>query len=291
MNSSKLTRNLAAAVAAATLVAAIAVASIVTAVPAAAQNPLPTGMASATTPAPSVSASPTAAVTSTVTPACNGTLINGFLIIANNGTPNTACPAQREMTAPGPYTIYGLNLPADQYRLVSAGNPAHLPDVTTITYAPISGVEKGEGYISVNVSKVYQEPTILTTPPGSSPNTYVAATYLPQPGVGTDTGVTTAAQWIGPGGLYTLSIDSAHSSLTLKQAAALLIPVDLSELQASLTPTPVAQDSATPQPPPTGSGTTSIAAAETPTVLEASGLLLLSATLGVLTFVILRRHA
>ena len=69
-------------------------------------------------------------------------------------------------------------------------------------------------------------------------------------GVANATSGQRSAQWIGPGGLYTLSIDSAHSLLTLEQAAALLVPVDLAQLQASLIPTATV----TPQPPATGTG-------------------------------------
>jgi hypothetical protein len=204
----------------------------------------------------------------------------------NNENPNAFCPDFAPVTAAGPYTVYGLGLPTDRYRLVSGGHPAHLPDTTSVTYAPVSGVAPGQGYVTITVSRTYRQPTVLTTPPGAAVNTYVAATYLPKPGIAVANSATSAALWIGPGGLYTLSIDSAHSSLTLQQAAALLVPVDLSQLQASLTPTATV----TPQPPATGNGTTRRSGDLAEIVLFASGLLLLSLSAGIGRAVLGRRR-
>ena len=167
----------------------------------------------------------------------------------DNELPNAACD-QHVVTAAGPYTVYGLELPAGQYRLVAAGHPAHLPDTTTITYLPTSGAAEGEGPVTVGVTRSYRKPSYVNVPPGSPSDSWVAASYLPRPGIANVTPGHSNAQWIGPGGLYTIDIDSAHSSLTLEQAAALLVPVDLDELQASLTPTATV----TPQPPATGNG-------------------------------------
>lgn len=226
---------------------------------------------------------PAPRLSATATPACNGTVINGFLVITNNGTPNATCPPPHDTTAPGPDTVYGLNLPASEYRLMAAGHPAHLPQTTTLTYAPVGGAAQGEGYVTVSVATDYRSPVLLNIPPGSASDTWVAAAYLPQAGVTSVSAVSRTAEWIGPGGLYTLSIDSAHSSLTLEQAAALLVPVSLSELQAQLSPT------STPQAPATGTGSANGPGGEEEVLLLGGGLMLLLVSLGLVRMALHRR--
>ncbi|MBN9492261.1 hypothetical protein J0H33_02790 [bacterium] len=272
-----------AAAAAATLSALVATVVAVTA--AAAQTASPSDTPS-TTPATSPTSTATASATATREPACNGTLLNGFLIMHNNENPNAFCPDFAPVTAAGPYTVYGLGLPTDQYRLVSASHPAHLPHTTTITYVPLSGVAEGEGYVTVSVTTTFKQPSVVNIPPGGNANSWAEARYLPEPGVANTSAGHSTAEWIGPGGLYTLSIDSAHSSLTLQQAAALLVPVDLSQLQASLTPTATV----TPQPPATGNGTTRRSGDLAEIVLFAAGLLLLSLSAGIGRAVLGRRR-
>lgn len=271
MQTSRLFRARAATAVAAAFAALVAI--LVAVAPAAAQNASPSATPS-TVPASSPASTATPSPTATPEPACNGTLLNGFLIIPNNESPNAFCPDFAPVTAAGPYTVYGLNLSTHEYRLVSAGHPAHLPDVTSITYAPVSGVAEGEGYITVTVATTFKQPSVVNIPPGGDANSWAEARYLPEPGVATTSAGHSTGEWIGPGGLYTLSIDSAHSSLTLEQAASLLVPVEPSQLQAQLNPT------STPQAPATGTGPATGSDGGYEALFLGGGLMLLLVSLG-----------
>ncbi len=254
---------------------------VVAVVPAAAQTTSPTATSSvATSPTDAATQSPT----SSPEPTCNGTPLNGFLIMYNNELPNAFCPDFGPVMAAGPYNVYGLDLPKGDYRLVSAGHPVHSPDVTTVTYVPTSGVADGEGYVTVSVTTTYKQPSVVNVPPGGAADSWADARYLPEPGVANTSAGQSSAEWIGPGGLYTLSIDSAHSSLTLEQAAALLVPVDLSELQAQLSPT------STPQAPATGTGAANGRGSEREAVVLGGGLTLLLLSLGLIRAALDRRR-
>src|SRR5690348_16074768 len=117
MQTSRLFRARTATEVAAAFAALVAI--LVAVAPAAAQNASPSATAS-TAPASSPASAVTPSPTATPKSACNGTLLNGFLIMPNNESPNAFCPDFAPVTAAGPYTVYGLNLSTHEYRLVSA---------------------------------------------------------------------------------------------------------------------------------------------------------------------------
>lgn len=145
----------------------------------------------------------------------SGRLINGFLVLAKDdrdpGCVVTSQPARAT-------TLYALQpYPAS----LSFGGIAQSPDgsIISVQYRVASGQWAGEVAVDIQLNQNIARPPVLSL------LTYDQATparYLPAPGVQVRPTGELDAYWYDADGLYSITIYSSFTDLTLEQVAALL---------------------------------------------------------------------
>lgn len=171
---------------------------------------------------------PTAGATATPTPPIinglpckSGRLMNGFLIVGR-ADPLPEC--SEAVTASVTPVLYGLR-DSPGYRLIYAGPVGGTapPGNIYAEYVSTSGPSAGTpGAIVIGVRPRYDNPPVVQIREGVDAQ---PVGYLPVPGIALTNIEIPEAEWIGPGGLYGISVDPRLTSLTLADVAKLLTPI------------------------------------------------------------------
>lgn len=171
---------------------------------------------------PSATAVPVTSPTATPTPivvdgrvCASGRLINGFLVLAKDDRDPGCVATSRSSRAT---TLYALQpYPAS----LSFGGIAQSPDgsIISVQYRVASGQWAGEVAVDIQLNQNIARPPVLSllTYDQAAP-----AGYLPAPGVEVRPTGELGAYWYETDGLYSITIYSSFTDLTLEQVAVLL---------------------------------------------------------------------